>query len=195
MYPPPEPVTLITVAPDAIDPADAFGRGYAKSCYWAGGEWLGVMRLRDCLPGPENPPVQNAGATFGDHIVLNNMALLDASARPDGFVRVALEWQATQPEARSFSVFAHVFAADGSLVAQYDSVPGSGLYPVPSWEVSAPVADRFAIHLPAGTAPGTYSVRVGLYLAPDGPRLPVTTGSAKGETYVTVGTFQIEPDA
>jgi hypothetical protein len=49
--------------------------------------------------------------------------------------------------------------------------------------------DDHVLSLPAGLAPGEYSLRVGLYLAPDGPRLPLR--SPAGDSFL-LSTLQVE---
>jgi hypothetical protein len=87
--------------------------------------------------------------------------------------------------------FAHVIDDTGTLWAQYDSVPGDGLLPMPSWEPGERVDDRFAIQLPADIPPGSYQVRIGLYHPTNGLRLRVTDGQEVGPDYVVFGRFSV----
>jgi hypothetical protein len=52
------------------------------------------------------------------------------------------------------------------------------------------IPDDHTLNLPVALAPGAYTIRAGLYLAPDGPRLPLR--SSAGDAF-TVGVLQVTP--
>jgi uncharacterized membrane protein len=105
-------------------------------------------------------------------------------------ISVVLQWRATAPVARDYTVFVHVVAPDGSLVAQADARPG-WVAPWPSnrWLPGQPVLDGHRISLLAGLPSGRYQVRVGLYYWETMERVPLRDGSDE----VLLGDVQIGP--
>ncbi len=79
----------------------------------------------------------------------------------------------TAPPAGDWTVFTHVVADDGTVVAGFDSRPGRGALPTNRWQPGWRVLDEYEIALPADLPPGEYDLRIGLY-QPDGTRLPAT---------------------
>jgi hypothetical protein len=105
-------------------------------------------------------------------------------------VSVILQWQAAAPVARDYTVFVHLVAPDGSVVAQADARP-AWVVPWPSdrWQPGQPVLDGHRMALPAGLPPGRYQVRAGLYYWETMERLPLLDGGDE----VLLGDVQIEP--
>jgi hypothetical protein len=81
-------------------------------------------------------------------------------------------WQSLSDMDALYWVFLHVVNDQGQIVAQHDRVPGiRGKQPTTGWLPGEVVTDPIAINLPADIAPGEYTIRLGMYLPPDGPRL------------------------
>ena len=100
-------------------------------------------------------------------------------------VEITLFWEKLHAHGDVYSVFIHVVDEAGNIVAQSDHWPG-GL-PTNILDEGQVVIDRVAIDIPATTAPGRYQMRVGLYSAESGLRLPLA-GGATGSVvdYVTL---------
>ncbi len=114
---------------------------------------------------------------------LLGLATADLPARPGESPEVTLYWQKRAPHGEVYSVFVHVLDEAGAIVQQADHWPG-GL-PTDILDAGQIVTDRFPIPLPADLPPGDYRLRVGLYSADSGLRLPVLSAddpSAIGET-------------
>jgi len=98
----------------------------------------------------------------------------------DGLLKATLWWKCLKPPGRRYTVFLHLYNADGKLVAQKDSQPASDHLPTVFWHGGDVVRDQRAIELPADLPPGRYTIAVGLYdpqtmarlpaIAPDGTR-------------------------
>lgn len=110
-------------------------------------------------------------------------------ARPGEPARLRLYWHAKAPLSGDYTVFVHLLDSSGQLAAQADSEPRRGAFPTSAWVAGDVVPDDHVLDLPAGLAAGEYSLRVGLYLSPDGPRLPLR--SPLGDT-VLLSTLRIE---
>jgi hypothetical protein len=81
-------------------------------------------------------------------------------------------------------VFVHLLDEKGQLVAQTDSAPAGGSRPTSSWGEGEVIVDRHGVLLGDELAPGTYELRVGMYLPATGARLPVqdTEGKPLGDS-------------
>jgi len=74
--------------------------------------------------------------------------------------RVSAPWYSAS---RTYHIYNHLLAADGTRVAQADS----GTLPTSAWQVGDVVMQAFALAVPASAGPGPYAVRVGMYTFPE----------------------------
>ena len=120
------------------------------------------------------PSIQNPqAATFGDSIRLLGYALDKTSDQPGGTLRVTLYWQALNPTASSYVVFAHLLDPNGILRGQKDTVPRGGELPTDHWLPGEVIADSYDITLASDAPRGSYLIEVGMYLPNTGARLAV----------------------
>jgi hypothetical protein len=93
-------------------------------------------------------------------------------------VPLLLRWSVTESPATDYTVFLHLLAPDGSLVAQNDAWP-TWLLPAPTsrWPAGQPMLDSHHLPLPPDLGPGTYSLQLGLYETGTLERLPRPDGS------------------
>lgn len=111
------------------------------------------------------------------------LALLDAGwrnsgVRPGDVAELVLVWQVIDPadvgprqagiEATDVVFFTHVLAGPEEIVAQQDAIDA----PSWDWQTGDLVVQIHRVEVPAGSAPGTYETRVGLYDRISGARLP-----------------------
>jgi len=130
------------------------------------------------------PEALSPAATQMDYPLQANLgdqfALLGADVRREGeSLHVALFWQAMQPTAQNYTVFVHLLAPDGGLVAQHDAAPQNGALPTSAWLEGEVVCDEHILQLPAVLAEGDYRIEVGLYLLESMERLPVADASGR----------------
>lgn len=125
---------------------------------------------------------------FDNKLALVGYQLPDRLAAGEEKLPLTLYWQGRGELRDSYAVFVHVVDGQGNIAAQHDGVPARGKQPVTGWAAGEYITDPVEITLPADLAPGAYTVRLGLYLPPDGPRLPLITG---GDS-VTLGTVTVE---
>jgi hypothetical protein len=124
----------------------------------------------------EPPPLgHTTHANFDDKIQLLGYDLPAAHLSPGDSLPLTLVWQSLTSDMReSYTVFVHLVGPDGTIHGQWDKAPGErGKQPTTSWVKGEVVIDPIPVPLAPDAPPGTYRVRVGLYLAPDGPRLPI----------------------
>lgn len=129
-------------------------------------------RLKNPPPQLDLPP--NSAAEFGQTIALHHVdysPILTVGAPWE----VTLIWQtlATPPE--DYTVFLHLYGADGSLAAGQDVQPLGGLYPTSFWQPGEQIVDGRSWLV--DVSPGTYQLGVGLYRLADGVRLPLADGA------------------
>jgi hypothetical protein len=185
------PVDLVLANEAASDPDRRVLLTFEQNLYRVNEAWFGLLHRIGYVTGPANPPLEPLDAAFEDVIELQAGAILDREVQPGAVIRFAFRWTTPVPVQDSFVVFAHVVGEDGTLWAQHDSVPGSGLLPLTAWEPGQPITDRFTITLPDDIPPGEYAVRLGLYHPDSGLRLRVTEGRETGPDDVVVGRVTI----
>jgi hypothetical protein len=90
--------------------------------------------------------------------------------------------------------FLHLVNEKGDIVAQQDRTPGQGgMHPTTGWPPGEVITDPVELPLPASIAPGRYTIRLGMYLPPDGPRLLVLDGEGQAiSDFVEVMAFEVE---
>jgi hypothetical protein len=108
---------------------------------------------------------------------------------------IVLYWSTQKSFVGNFTEFVHFVDASGSKKAQRDTAPKTGTYPTSLWQQGEIVVDEAGLNLPEGLAPGTYTIRVGLYLQSDGQALPgpQASGGPAGSTkdYIVLGTVTV----
>ena len=139
----------------------------------------------------EPPPVAVAvEATFGEAIRLVGFdpppATLDAT-RP---VTVTLHWQALSGEIPTgYTVFVHLLADDGRLIAQHDGPPAGGARSTNEWLAGEYISDTHELLWRETAASGPARLAVGLYDPLTGARLP----TANGDLFLLPGTLTVAP--
>jgi len=110
-------------------------------------------------------------ADFGQAMLIGFDA--PAQARPGERTLLRLYWRATATLPQDYTVFVHLLDGAGQPVVQADAEPRDRGYPTSAWIAGDVIPDDHVLDLPANLAPVDYVLQVGLYLAPNGPRLPL----------------------
>jgi len=145
---------------------------------------LGLTRFAGTAP--VGAPDRLFDVVFGDAIRLDG-AMVPERASAGEPLEYALWWRCLREVEANYSVFVHLVDAEGNLVATADAQPVQGLYPTSVWRPGEVVADRR--EWSPDVAPGTYEMRVGLYLLETGERLPAEGPGARTGDYVAVGSI------
>ena len=90
-------------------------------------------------------------------------ATASAPGRPGDALAVHLRWNAETGHLARYTVFVHLLDTNGRLQAQSDAEPDSGRFPTSSWLAGELIDDVHTLGLPSKLAPGSYTLRVGLY--------------------------------
>lgn len=113
-------------------------------------------------------------ARFGDVAQLAAYELSSIRLEPGVELTLDLYWKAAGLTSTSYAVFVHLVGPDGAIVAQHDQPPVAANRPTTGWLPGEVVHDPYILAIPAGTDPGDYRVRLGLYDPATGRRLPVS---------------------
>ncbi|MBI2953837.1 MAG: hypothetical protein HYY30_05955 [Chloroflexi bacterium] len=94
-------------------------------------------------------------------------------------VDLTLRWSAQARPARDYTMFVHVYGADGKPVAQGDGYAIGEMFPPQRWRRGDVIEDRRRVSLPRVLPTGTYPVAVGLYDRQNGERAPASDADGK----------------
>lgn len=90
---------------------------------------------------------------------------------------ITLVWDAMASFSRSYTVFVHLLAADGTLLAQHDGIPVQGTRPTPTWTAGERLLDRHELTLPQGLPVDAGRLVVGVYDSETIGRRPFADGA------------------
>ncbi|MCC6904248.1 MAG: glycosyltransferase family 39 protein [Anaerolineae bacterium] len=131
-----------------------------------------LATLRIPLPiAPPRNPAPTPAITFGDSIQLAGMAY----HMENRTLFLDLDWQARRVPGGAYTLFLHVLAEDGAIVAQFDQPPLAGRYPTTIWQADEVIPEAYSIPL-EGVPSGVYAVCAGWYDPLTGRRLPALSG-------------------
>jgi hypothetical protein len=138
------------------------------------------------------------GVTFAEGIQLVKYQISNPKSQTvdsHSPVLVVLQWQAATRISRDYTVFVHLVAPDGTIVAQSDARPTWVVpWPTDRWLSGRPVLDGHQLSLPSDLPAGRYQVRVGLYYWETLERLPVLNEALQPVSdHVVLGGVQIDP--
>ena len=121
-------------------------------------------------PTPQHP----MSVTLGTQIMLAGYDIKSLiSNLKTQEVELRLYWQALREMNEAYTVFVHLVDRDGIVRGQKDNAPVNGNYPTSLWQPGEFIADTYTLPLPPDLPPGDYAIKVGMYLAETGARLPV----------------------
>lgn len=141
------------------------------------------------LPPQGDSEFVRTHAVLGDEIQLTGFSFQPDIIQPGQTLLVTLEWEAIAALDVNYTVFIHLIDEGGVLRAQIDGQPVGGVSPTSTWVPDEIIEDRHAVLLPDDLLPGSYTVRVGMYLWPELTRLPVLESDGQVvENSITLGT-------
>ena len=111
-------------------------------------------------------------ASLADKVLLLGYNI-ESGFRPGDGIHLTLFWQCLKEMDEGYTVFTHLVDKEGTLWGQKDNPPVDGFYPTKQWEAGEIVRDQYDIAIPPEAPPGEYQLKVGMYLAETGERLPV----------------------
>jgi len=117
---------------------------------------------------------------------------LEGELRPGSTFRWTLVWQPerTPDEDVNYHWFNHLLDENGEMIAQAD---GPGMLPA-FWRSGDTVLNWFDIAIPPEAAPGTYAMRVGMYVYPAIENVPIIDGAGQpAEEWGRIGPLAVAP--
>ncbi len=137
---------------------------------------LGTVTVQAINRNMDVPPISHPlTATLGEQIQLLGYDISAETVTPGDTLILTLYWQALTEMEETYTVFTHILAPDGSTTGQRDSHPVNGTYPTSQWMTGEVVSDVYEIPIRADAAPGAHRLKVGMYVAETGDRLPTGT--------------------
>jgi mannosyltransferase len=125
---------------------------------------------------------------FGTALMLTEVAITPATARPADVVQVTTHWQVQEPSPEyKFSL--RLMTADGAPVQFQDYVPQNWFAPTSSWPVGEIVNDQRGFLLPRDLPPGRYTITLRLYDPANGEAVETAAGQD-----VLLGSFEVVPE-
>ncbi len=123
-----------------------------------------VAFLAEGYTPPATPTVaRTPGANFDGELRLARYERFAVSPEPGSTLRLALHWQALNPEERAYTLYLHLLDRDGRMVAQSDERILGGRYRPLFWPKDALVRDVHTLSLPPDLPAGRYRLVAGLY--------------------------------
>jgi 4-amino-4-deoxy-L-arabinose transferase-like glycosyltransferase len=133
-------------------------------------------------------PAEKDAITFQDHLQLSGHTIDQVG----GQLRVTLDWKASGPAAKDYTVFVHMIAPDGKQVAQHDSQPGGGAFPTSLLGAGMEFPDPHLLDV-TGLPAGDYRLEIGLYDLASGARVPTERGETSVSLPVRIATLPPVP--
>ncbi len=128
---------------------------------------------------------------LGDQVTLLGYDVSSEAIYPGQPLDLTLYWQARRRMSKDYTVFTHLVAADGRIVAQQDNQPAEGRYPTSIWDTGEIVVDRYHLIVTPDTAAGEYHLETGMYLLSTLERLKVVGGDEKGQDRIRLSRVRV----
>ncbi len=181
---------------DGIPPADPLNpaeRWLAQNAYPAEDHWIGSIRVGLFGRGMSLDAACTLPTKWVNGIALVGCRYPSVIDSHVGVIPLDLDMIAEAQVNGNYSVFVHL-DADGSLVAQHDSIPGAGYFPTYTWRTNVPVAVKFGVALPANLPAGEYKIALGMVDLATGHRVPINRyadGVSMDDDRVNIGSIKI----
>jgi hypothetical protein len=129
---------------------------------------------------------------LGDQVTFLGYDVSPEAIQPGQSLDLTLYWQARREMTKDYTVFTHLVAADGRIVAQQDNQPAEGRYPTSTWDTGEIVLDRYRLTIVPDTPGGEYYLEVGMYVLSTLERLKIASGEKKGQDRILLGLVFVE---
>jgi 4-amino-4-deoxy-L-arabinose transferase-like glycosyltransferase len=132
-----------------------------------------LTKLQVGEPGIEGEIRYPLDFSLGDGITLLGYDLAANKISPESALGLTLYWQARERMSASYTVFTHLVDENDHIQGQWDGIPDGGRNPTNEWVPGEIIVDRYEMPVSADSELGQYGLRVGMYDATTGERLPV----------------------
>jgi len=121
------------------------------------------------------PPV----AELEPGIALADVTITPQTATAGTDVQIGVTWIVSAPPGRALTTFIHLGRPGEEPLASGDSPPLDGHYPTDLWAAGEVIKDQYTVRIPAGLAPGSYPILLGMYDPVDSSRLPLSVAGER----------------
>jgi len=125
---------------------------------------------------PEGVIAGEVHVRFGDFAELASFSLPASEITTAEPLMLTLYWQADGTSPIDYTVFTHLLAEDGHLIAQHDGTPAYGVRPTTTWVPGESIVDTHPMSFQDTAYTGPARILVGLYDPATG-RIATDTGS------------------
>jgi hypothetical protein len=134
---------------------------------------------------------------LGRHIRLRKIRLDTETLTAGETLTIVPVWISDGEVEKSYKVFCHLQAQDGSLAAQQDGLPLNGIRPTPTWRDQEVMEDNYEVSLDKDFPAGEYELSLGMYDPESMKRLPAygPTGERVTNDRVIITSIQVKSQA
>lgn len=139
------------------------------------GEWADLFTIEvRARQRTRHPPLfsRHVKNDFGEALRLRAYRLSAQEIRAGDSASLTLYWQALQAPTQTYAAFNHLLSGEGDPIWAQDSWPQDGTYTTDRWIAGEVVGETYTLQIPEGTAPGDYTLFVGIYDPATVIRLP-----------------------
>lgn len=137
-------------------------------------QWFSESTKLSCYAGAEDLNVSDERVSFGDKVSLLSYSLTSTPVEAAwGALRIDLRWKISTELDGRYQVALRLADEEGRTWAAQDGEPVGGLRPFHEQSLGSEMADHHGLLVPAGTPPGVYQIRLGLYRLEDGRWLDI----------------------
>jgi hypothetical protein len=158
--------------------------GYlAQTYYPLFSQWFSESTKLSCYAASQELPLTGEETDFGAKISLLGYGLSSGPVEAGwGALPVELHWRINGQLEGRYKIAFRLTEENGRVWASQDSEPVVGLRAFHEQPVGSEITDRHALLVPAGTPPGAYELRLGLYRLQDEQWLDILdeSGSPQG---------------
>jgi len=133
---------------------------------------------------------------FGERMELAGYDLDRRAARPGEPVTLTLYWRGRREMDANYTISAQLIDPAQRKAAQHDGWPLDGAAPTTIWEPGEVVVDARVLTIFPGAPPGTYDLRVAVYLLEEGEIVHLPVISQKGEmlsSHILLTRVRVQP--
>jgi hypothetical protein len=123
-----------------------------------------LVRVADSLAARQ--PVHLLDLVLSDALRVIGYNQTPGRISPGDQVEIILFFKCVQSMGEEYSSYVHLVDPSGKPIAKHDHRPGGVYYPTTLWKPGEVLLDRHILSIPLGIAPGSYSIRIGLYAWP-----------------------------
>ncbi len=156
-------------------------------------QWFTASTRLSCYTGAQQLDVSGQGMKFGDEISLLGQRMTSGPVEAAwGTVLLDLRWRMDGELTGRHQISLRLVDDEGQVWASEDREPVGGLRPFHAEPVGSEILDQHGLLVPAGTPPGPYQLRLGVYRLGDGQWLNVLDQNGRPQgVQANLGTIDV----